>query len=190
MKRRNMLYASAGAVAACAGAGAAWWTSRSAGADALSAVDAGRPTASDLASAQAAELFWRMRFDTPDGSALAMERFHGKRLLVNFWATWCPPCVEELPLLDEFYRQNKAANWQLVALAVDRPAVVGNWLKARPLGFPVGVTGPGGIQLSKSLGNVAGGLPFSVLFGASGEMLQRRVGQLSAQTLAAWAQLE
>lgn len=180
MKRRNMLYASAGAVAACAGAGAAWWTARPAGADAPSSRDAG---------AQAVELFWRMRFETPGGVALPMERFRGKRLLVNFWATWCPPCVEELPLLDAFYQQNSALNWQLVALAVDQPAAVRNWLQSRPLSFAVGVAGPGGIQLSKSLGNVAGGLPFSLLFGASGELLQRQVGKLSAQTLAAWAQL-
>ena len=178
MKRRNMLYGGAAALAGLAGAGAAWWKLQPPGAEEV---------ASDLAGAAAS--FWRLSFETPDGKMLPMSSFHGKRLLVNFWATWCPPCVEELPLLDYFYQENKDKNWQMVGLAVDQPGAVQAWLKTRPLNFPVGMAGLTGIALSKSLGNLAGGLPFSVVFGTSGEMLHHRVGKVPPEELGAWAQL-
>ena len=62
---------------------------------------------------------WDRSFPAPDGSALALATLRGRPLLVNFWATWCPPCVEELPLLSSFYNENKANGWQLIGLAVD-----------------------------------------------------------------------
>jgi thiol-disulfide isomerase/thioredoxin len=119
-----------------------------------------------------------------------MSRFRGKMLLVNFWATWCPPCVEELPLLDRFYQENKGKNWQVVGLAVDQPSPVRAWLEAKPLVFPVGIAGMAGAGLSKSLGNTVGALPFSVVFGSSGALLHRKIGKLLPQELALWAELK
>lgn len=190
MKRRNLLYGGTAAVAGLAGAGAAWWTSRPPGAQLLAPGEAGRAPAPGEAAEEAAASFWRMSFQTPDGHTLPMDSFRGKRLLVNFWATWCPPCVEELPLLERFYQQNKAKDWQLVALAVDQAEAVRRWLQARPLGFAVGIAGLQGIGLSQSLGNTAGGLPFSLVFDSSGALLHRKVGKVSEQELAVWAQLE
>ena len=55
-----------------------------------------------------------------DGGKLALANFLGKPLLVNFWATWCPPCVKEMPLLDRFAQEQRAAAWQVVGLAIDK----------------------------------------------------------------------
>lgn len=179
-KRRQLAVGGLMAAAGLAGLGTAWWTSRSTG-SASAGGNAGMDAASDA--------LWRMRFDTPDGQALAMDTLRGKPLLLNFWATWCPPCVEELPLLDRFYQDNKAKNWQVLGLAVDQPSAVRKWLQAKPLGFPVGMAGLGGTELSKSLGNLAGSLPFSAVFSATGALLQRKTGKLTAEELALWAQL-
>lgn len=176
MNRRNMLYGGVAAAAGLAGAGAAWWKFQP------HDVVAGEPE-------RAAESFWGLSFDTPDGKSLPMSSFSGKTTLVNFWATWCPPCVEELPLLDYFYQENKDKNIQVVGLAVDQPSAVRTWLQSKPLNFPVGMAGLAGTELSKSLGNQTGGLPFTVVFGASGKLLHRKLGKVSPEDLALWAKL-
>lgn len=176
MNRRNMLYGGVAAAAGLAGASAAWWKFQP------HDVVAGEPE-------RAAESFWGLSFDTPDGQNLPMRSFRGKMVLVNFWATWCPPCVEELPLLDYFYQENKDKNIQVVGLAVDQPSAVRTWLQSKPLNFPVGMAGLAGTELSKSLGNQTGGLPFTVVFGASGKLLHRKLGQVSPEDLALWAKL-
>ena len=129
---------------------------------------------------------WDRSFPAPDGSALALATLRGRPLLVNFWATWCPPCVEELPLLSSFYNENKANGWQLIGLAVDKPEPVARFLAKSPVSFPVALAGLGGVELTRALGNAAGGLPFSVLFDATGQLRDRKLGQLHARDLAAW----
>ena len=171
--RRNMLYGGVAAAAGLAGAGAAWWK--------FQPHDVPGVTAT-----QATEDFWGLSFYTPNGQSFAMNSFRGKVLLVNFWATWCPPCVEELPLLDFFYQENKGKNVQVVGLAVDQPSAVRTWLQTRPLNFPVGMAGLNGTNLSKSLGNQAGGLPFTLLFNPAGQLLQRKIGKVTPEELVAW----
>ena len=182
INRRNLAMGGIVAAAGLAGVGTAWWTSRSrtesANADGDVRIDA------------AGDALWRLNFDTPEGKTLAMSTLHGKPLLLNFWATWCPPCVEELPLLDRFYQENKDSGWQVLGLAVDQPSAVIKWLQAKPLSFPVGMAGFGGTELSKSLGNLAGSLPFSAVFSATGALLQRKAGKLTPEDLALWAQLK
>ena len=177
MERRNLLYLGAAAAAGLAGAGAAWFKKE--------------PQKLSPAQTNAAETaLWALSFDTPDGKPQAMSSFRGKPLLVNFWATWCPPCVEELPLLDAFYQEQKAKGWQVLGLAVDQPSAVRKWLQAKPLSFAVGMAGLDGTELSKSLGNLAGSLPFTAIFGATGALLHRKTGKVTKDDLAQWAQLK
>ena len=192
MNRRKIAMGGVAAAAGLAGVGAAWWKFRPH--DLASGPDADRAAASSVADADrgddAVAAFWKSSFDTPEGAPLPMSSFRGKPLLVNFWATWCPPCIEELPLLNSFYQANKSKGWQLLGLAVDQPSAVRKWLQAKPLSFPVGMAGFGGTELSKSFGNLSGGLPFSVVLGASGQLLHRKTGKVTAEELALWAQLK
>ena len=130
--------------------------------------------------------FWDRSFPTPDGSTLALAPLRGRPLLVNFWATWCPPCVEELPLLSAFYTENKANGLQLVGLAIDKAEPVSRFLARSPVSFPVALAGMEGVELTRELGNAAGGLPFSVLFDAGGRLRERKLGQLHQADLTAW----
>jgi thiol-disulfide isomerase/thioredoxin len=179
MNRRNLVFGGAAALAGLAGVGVAWQKFQP---HTVAPVNGG--------TAGAPDPFWGLNFDTPDGKNLALSAFRGKPLLVNFWATWCPPCVEELPLLDDFYKDQRAAGWQVLGIAVDQPSAVNKWLQAKPLSFPVAMAGLNGTELSKSLGNLAGSLPFTVVFSASGELLHRKTGKVSPQDLAAWVQLK
>lgn len=134
------------------------------------------------------DAFWTLSFPTPDGGTLQLATLRGRPLLLNFWATWCPPCIEELPLLSSFHAQNRANGWQLLGLAVDRPEPVARFLARSPVGFPIGLAGLEGVELTRQLGNAAGGLPFSVLFDADGRVHDRKLGQLHAPDLARWRQ--
>lgn len=136
------------------------------------------------------EDFWAMQWDTPSGGVLKMADLRSRPLLINFWATWCPPCIEELPLINDFYSKNQSKGWQVVGLAVDRPASVQSFLSRMPLNFPVGLAGMAGGQTGKALGNISESLPFSVVIGAGGKILQRKLGKLSADELASWAALK
>ena len=177
MDKRNLLYMGAAAAAGLAGVGAAWFK-----------YEPQKLTAGQTTTVQ--DTLWSMSFDTPHGQPQPMSSFRGRPLLLNFWATWCPPCVEELPLLDAFYQAHKAKGWQVLGLAVDQPSAVRKWLQAKPLSFAVGMAGLGGTELSKSMGNLSGGLPFTVVFRASGALLHRKTGKVSKDDLTQWAQLK
>lgn len=166
---RRLLLGGTAAGAALLGLGVAWWRN---------------PVSEALPAAQLVEGFWSMQWETPEAGTLSMQSLRGRPLLLNFWATWCAPCVEELPLINDFYRQNKGKGWQVLGLAVDKLSPVRSFLKKMPLDFPVGMAGLAGAELGRGLGNVAGGLPYSVVVGANGAVLYRKMGRLHPADLA------
>lgn len=167
--RRRWTLAAVGVAAAAVGVGVGWWRTRPAGLD------------------QAAlDRLWELTLQTPQGTPLALASLRGRPLVLNFWATWCPPCVEEMPLLDGFFRQNAAKGWQVLGLAVDQPSSVRTFLQRTPVSFPIALAGLEGTDLARSLGNLTGGLPFTVVLGPEGGVRQRRMGRVSESDLKAW----
>jgi thiol-disulfide isomerase/thioredoxin len=158
--------------AAAAGAGVSWWRLR---------------LEEPLSEAETA--FWSGAFQGINGELMSLGAFRGKPLLVNFWATWCPPCVEELPMLNDFYRTHAPAGWQVLGLAVDQAEPVRRFLQRLPLDFPNALAGFAGSELGRTLGNVSGGLPFTVVFDARGALVHRKLGKVSEADLALWANL-
>jgi thiol-disulfide isomerase/thioredoxin len=145
-----------------------------------------RSAATDAAVAASAEL-WALEFETPGPNRLVMASLRGKPLVLNFWATWCPPCVREMPALDRFAREHGGQGWQVLGLAADNIAAVRKFLAVTPVGFPIALAGFEGIELSRRLGNVSGGLPFTLVCGRDGNPLHRHIGETRYEQLADWA---
>ncbi len=172
--RRGILLGAA-ALAAGLGVTAAWW----------------KPHAGTIAPlAEPIPGFWALQWSTPQGAPLLLQSYRGKPLLINFWATWCPPCIDELPLINAFFKQNSTNGWQVIGLAIDKPASVQGFLQKTPLDFPVAVEPLNGSDLARQLGNPSGSLPFSVAISAHGEVVQRKLGRLKQEELDLWAQLK
>ena len=172
--RRTLVIGCTAGAAAAAGIGVALWRSR--GDEAIS-----------TPAGQSEDRLWTLRFAKPDGGELAMAIFRGRPLLLNFWATWCPPCVREMPEIDRFARQFGPNGWQVLGLAVDKEKPVRDFLSRNPVGYPIALAGFEGIALSRSFGNEGGGLPFTLAFDAAGQLKHRQLGESRFELLASWA---
>jgi len=117
------------------------------------------------------------------GQTVPMSGFKGHPLVINFWATWCPPCVEEMPLLDRLAKETPRAKF--VGIGIDTAKNIAEFAAKIPVGFPLYVAGHGGIAMVRDLGNAAGGLPFTVLIDAKGQVFKIILGQVEASSLQA-----
>lgn len=139
---------------------------------------------------QLSPAFWQQQFETPGApksAPLSLSAAQGHPILLNFWATWCPPCVKEMPELDRFHREFGPKGWKVIGLAIDGPTPVKEFLAKVAVGFDIGLAGFGGTEMAQALGNESGGLPFSVMIDAKGRVLHRKMGATHFDELAAWA---
>ena len=130
-----------------------------------------------------------MRVRDLDGRAVALPAaWAGRTTLVNVWATWCAPCLREMPILQAFARTQAQHGTQLAGIALDDAAAVRNFLHAHPARYPQLVAAPGPADAGVRLGNPAGVLPYTVLVDADGRLLKTHIGPFAdTAALAAWA---
>lgn len=172
-------------IGAIGAAGGFWFGSRaSTRADAerliTAATQPSRPPDATMTPApNAVQTLFATSLDDLGGHSVKLAQYKGKILIVNFWASWCPPCIAEMPELSRFYKDHGSKNLQMIGIAIDNPTSVRNFLKARAVSYPVLLGGMGGTELSAKLGDNQGGLPFTVIIAPDGSIVFQKLGQTS-----------
>ena len=167
--RRRLLLAGVGAIALAGGAGLAVYRLRP-----------------DPVGTVAVATLFAQSFDDAQGQPQAMALWKGQWLVLNFWATWCAPCVEEMPTLQQVARDYGSRGVAVVGLGIDSPAAIRRFQSELKLELPLLVAGAGGTELARELGNPSGALPYTVLINPKGAVEQAHLGLLRPELLRSW----
>jgi len=119
------------------------------------------------------------------GKPQALSQWKGKPLLVNFWATWCGPCVQEMPELSHLADEEAGKRFNVIGVGIDAPTAMSEFATKHNIKYPLYVGGMGGTDIARAFGNANGGLPFTVLIGADGQVRKTYLGKLKFDELKA-----
>lgn len=124
-----------------------------------------------------------MQLQLPDlnGATQSLAAWKGQPIVVNFWATWCAPCVKEMPELDAL--QKKYPQIKFVGIGVDSAANMQKFVEKVQVSYPLWVIGAGAIDTLRKLGNPSGGLPFTIVFNADGSINRKILGEIQPDDL-------
>jgi len=142
----------------------------------------GAPKLLELARGEGAPLRAARLVDL-DGKPRALAEWAGKVVVVNFWATWCAPCLEEIPLLMAARKFHAGNGIDVVGIAVDQAAKVGEFAAKLSIDYTLLLAGTEGLELMRKLGNRSGGLPFTVFLDRTGTMVRTKLGVLNQPEL-------
>jgi thiol-disulfide isomerase/thioredoxin len=121
------------------------------------------------------------------GAPRTLDEWRGKLVLVNFWASWCEPCREEMPLLARTQQRLAAKGLQIVGIANDSADATRAFLAHTPVDYPILIDDPAaGEDLPEAFGDAQGVLPFTVLIGRDGRVLAHRAGRFTQASLDSW----
>jgi thiol-disulfide isomerase/thioredoxin len=123
-----------------------------------------------------------------EGKARALEQWRGKVLVVNFWATWCAPCREEIPAFIKVQERFAGKGLQVVGIAVDHKDKVVPYAAEMKINYPILIGDLEAIDLARQAGNRLGGLPYTVLFDRTGKAIHSQLGGIDEAKLEALVQ--
>ena len=153
-----------------------------------SAMEASAPKPpADLAVARRGEVIPTLRLPALDGATVELPAARaGKPILVNLWASWCGPCIQEMPELDRFAASQGANGTQVVGIALDDAAAVQAFLKRVPVRYTILLDEAGPRDAGVQLGNPKGVLPYTVLISADGRLIRQKIGPFQHGEIDNW----
>lgn len=137
------------------------------------------------APVEVAESVKPLDFSFPDtGDRMqSLSQWHGKILVINFWATWCAPCLKEIPEFVKLQAEYRDRGLQFIGIAIEDRQPVLDYLQRIDINYPVLIAGDAGINLARQLGNLINAVPFTVIVDPAGRIVYRQPGELSADKL-------
>ena len=166
--RRRVLIAGVAAAFAALGGWVAW-----------------RRYSPEPAADDAVALLYGQTLPDDAGRAFELGSLRGRTVVLNFWATWCPPCIDEMPELAELHREIQPRNGTVVGIGIDSPSNIREFAETHRFPYPLLVAGLGGTELARHFGNKAGALPFTVVIDADGRIVERKLGRIRIAALRA-----
>ena len=121
-----------------------------------------------------------------DEETATASEFLGEITLLNFWASWCAPCREEMPIFEAMFRQFKGAGFHVIGIAIDSPEKAQAMLDSMDISYPILYAEQTGMELMELSGNPKGLLPYSLLIDSNGVVLEQVLGRISADDIALW----
>lgn len=124
-----------------------------------------------------------VQFAYPDvqGQLQNADRWRGKILVINFWASWCGPCLKEIPEFIALQREYADKNVQFIGIAIEDQVPVADYLQRVSVNYPMLVAGDAGSNLARQWGNIINAVPFTVIVNAQGQIVHRQPGELSRE---------
>jgi thiol-disulfide isomerase/thioredoxin len=122
-------------------------------------------------------------FPDEKGKPQSLQQYAGKTVVLNFWATWCEPCREEMPELSALHNAYKANNLVVLGIAVDDVAAIGDFVKETKVSYPLFAAEMQGMEIASNLGNDKSVLPFTVIIKADGSVAKTYFGRVSKALL-------
>jgi peroxiredoxin len=168
-RRAGLAFVATGVLAASLGLAVNWWR-----------------TEPGVAGSDATAALFAAAFPDADGKLQPLQQWRGRTLVVNFWATWCPPCVEEMPDLQKLRDELQGKGVEVIGIGIDNATQIAAFRDKLRLTLPLLVAGAGGSELNRALGNSSGALPYTVLIDAKGRVRERHLGQVRPETLRRW----
>ncbi len=134
-------------------------------------------------ASRASEALFALTLPDANGVATSLARWKGSALVVNFWATWCAPCVAEMPDLQQLRDQYAPRGAEILGIGIDNAQAIAEFGKRLGITYPLLVGGYGATELARQFGNANGGLPFTVVLDRAGAVRSTQIGRIRAENL-------